>query len=348
MANWLRRSAVIMTFRAQGVKADFGEVRPLGWGFAGSDELKRGGTAPGPPERETATNVVKAPSSSYKYSVQSMGHSHITPVSLKPSGYQSKLEAKPRSYMRPTESSGHKFTVVRAGMQPYGQEANSVPWPEVPKSAFLQQEEFKRPRPHFSEAECSDRSVHKPCESGYRPPSRHKPSPKAVGLELPPRPITPPESGIDSFFDKTWSFAFKRLEEETEEAKPDKSSTHARDNGRPKSQKKLLGSLEQGSTLLAWDDRAKPRTSYEKAPKSTLDPEKHSKGDIPITVTKTGIPIEGSEFIFIRRRLQTADTGASKGWTPKIATGKNLGTGRVREDYSVRNSLESDHFGHAE
>jgi len=339
-----------MTFRSQGGKVDFGEMRPLGWGFAGGEESKRGGTAPGPPERESATSVVKAPSSSYKYSVQSMGHGHTTAVSLKPSGYQSKLETKPRSYMRPTESSGHKLTAVRTGIQPYyGQEGGSVPWPEVPKSAFLPQEEFKRNRPHFSEVECSDRAVHKPCESGSRPPSRHKPSPKAVGLELPPRPITPPESGIESFFDKTWSFAFKRSEEETEEAKPDKSSTHIpRDNGRPKSQKKLLGSLEQGSTVLAWDDRAKPRTSYEKAPKSSSETDKHAKGDIPITVTKTGMPIEGSEFIFIRRRLQTADTGPSKGWTPKITTGKNAGTGRLREENYVRSSVESDHFGYAD
>lgn len=331
------------------MKADLGEMRQMGWGFAGSEELKRGGTAPGPPERETASSVVKAPSSSYKYSVQSMGgHGYSTAVSLKPSGYQSKLESKPRSYMRPTESSGHKFIAVRSGIQPYGQDTNSVPWPEVPKSAFQPQEEFKRPRPHLSEAECSDRPVHKPCESGLRPPSRHKPSPKAVGLELPPRPITPPESGFDSFFDRTWSFGPKRPEEEVEEARPDKGTTHIpRDNGRPKSQKKLLGSLEQSSTLLAWDDRAKPRTSCEKAPKSTLEVDKHSKGDIPITVTKTGMPIEGSEFIFIRRRLQTADTGGSKGWTPKI-TGKNGGSGRLREENHVRSSLESDRFGYAE
>lgn len=340
------------------MKADMNDLRPLGWGFANvkydspSEELKRGGTAPGPPERDGAAGFLKAPSSSYKYSVQSMGHGHSNAVSLKPSGYQSKPESKARSYMRPTESSGHKLTAVRGGMQPYGQEIGTVPWPEVPKSAFLPQDDFKRPRPHVvPEAESSERSMHRPSESGLRPPSRHKPTPKAVGLELPPRPVTPPESGIDSFFDKTWSFAIKKPEDDVEDLRPDKGSTHIpRDNGRPKSQKKLLGSLEQGHghAMLAWEDRTKPRTSCEKGVKPGGDGERHVKNEIPITVTKTGMPIEGSEFIFIRRRLQTADTGGSKGWTPKISAVKNINSGRLREETHLRSSLENDHFGYAE
>jgi len=245
--------------------------------------------------------------------------------------------------MRPTESSGHKLAAVRAGVQPYQPDTNSVPWPEVPKSAYLPQDEFKRQRPHCpSEADSSDRPLLKTSDSAFRPPSRHKPTPKAVGLELPPRPITPPESGFDSFFDKTWSFTMKHSEEEAEDQKPEKSTVHVpRDNGRPKSQKKLLGTLEQSNTRLAWEDRAKPRTS---------DLEKHSKGDIPVTVTKTGIPIEGSECIFIRRRLQTADNGGSgKGWTPKIAPGKTSASGRIREETHIRGSVgESDHFGYAD
>lgn len=249
--------------------------------------------------------------------------------------------------MRPTESSGHKLTAVRTGHQP---EVNIVPWPEVPKSAYLPSDEFKRPRAHYpSEVENSDRLHLKTSESGFRPPSRHKPTPKAVGLELPPRPVTPPDSGFDSFFDRTWSFTLKHGEEEAEDGK-EKGATHIpSNNGRPKSQKKLLGTLEQSNTLLAWEDRPKPRTSCDKASKPASELEKHSKGEIPVTVTKTGMPIEGSECIFIRRRLQTADNGGGKGWTPKIAAGKSSASGRIREETHIRGSVgEIDHFSYAD
>jgi hypothetical protein len=44
-----------------------------------------------------------------------------------------------------------------------------------------------------------------------RPPSRHKTPPKATGLELPPWPVTPPESDK---LEMTWSHSM--LEDEAE------------------------------------------------------------------------------------------------------------------------------------
>lgn len=299
--------------------------------------------------------------------VHSRADAYSTAVSLKPSGFSSKTDGKGRSYMKPTESSAHKYAHSRGlpdSYKPHVPDPTSVPWPEVPRTALLPGEDLKRPAAyriaHLAEQEQSDRPPCRGGESnGLRPPSRHKPSPKAVGLELPPRPVTPPDTSIDSFFDKTWSFAKRPEEEQVEEPRGEKGTTYAvRDNGRPKSQKKLLGSLEKSDSLFAWDDRSKVRTSAEKPlnkkgePLDVLkpSPDKYSQREIPITVTKTGIPIDNSDFVFIRRRLQTAEVSAPKGWTPKLMGNKGGGTsGRVRDSAEgnfVRGSHEGEYFGY--
>ena len=110
--------------------------------------------------------------------------------------------------MKATESSQHKTSAVKA--LPFSDLGMKRPEPER-KQLYPELADIKRPL--GSRAKMDD-MTRPPCRgedpatNGVRPPSRQTNLHSSIGLDLPPRPITPPDSADDPF-DKTWSYSLR-------------------------------------------------------------------------------------------------------------------------------------------
>jgi hypothetical protein len=149
--------------------------------------MRRGGTAPNKPPTQDYAVQLRAPVSSHKYSVQAMTYEGsrnptalpLNRVTIRGTGWSSK---RPSTHKGPEEKFMIKGTT---------------------KANFKIHEEIDRPSTHQVTT-----------SKALRPPSRHKTPPKAVGLELPPMPLTPPNLPLkDSKFEKTWSHGLHGTEE---------------------------------------------------------------------------------------------------------------------------------------
>lgn len=96
---------------------------------------------------------------------------------------------------------------------------------------------------------------------GLRPPSRHKTPPKAVGLELPPMPLTPPNlPQMENKFEKTWSHSL-HANEEADKSRRSQRNLHTRDNkaSRPGTVKAAEKFEDEKSSRSQTSERPKTR-----------------------------------------------------------------------------------------
>lgn len=112
--------------------------------------------------------------------------------------------------MKATESSQHKTAAIKAlpfsdlGLKRPEQDRKQL-YPELadikrPLGSRVKMDDMTRPP-------CRGED---PATNGVRPPSRQTNLHSSIGLDLPPRPITPPESNpTDDPFDKTWSYSLR-------------------------------------------------------------------------------------------------------------------------------------------
>jgi hypothetical protein len=95
---------------------------------------------------------------------------------------------------------------------------------------------------------------------GLRPPSRHKTPPKAVGLELPPMPLSPPNLPLkESKFEKTWSHGLHGTEE-IDKSRRSQRNWQSRDS-----------KASRHGTAKGWDNQGEekqPRTQTSERPRT--------------------------------------------------------------------------------
>ncbi|CAG9323589.1 unnamed protein product [Blepharisma stoltei] len=221
------------------------------WSFSQLDEAKRGGTAPGPSEKNFSYPK-KLPASSHKFTVNSI-NSPILPQS-------SKFSMRGSGWNSSDIRAPVKLLTIRR---------------ENPKLSTLKPpEDLKRPLTiSYQVPEITKLNENKK----HRPPPKHKTPPKALNLYLPAGSCTPPEEiATKDMFEKTWSICPKEPEHnepQYSDRKTTESPTfkHAWDEGvtRPKTQNektrrmRLLAAQEKVQPLFGNDIIKNPDKLYE-------------------------------------------------------------------------------------
>lgn len=315
-----------------------------------SHALIRGGTAPAPPETEDAFLQTRGPSSSYKYSVQNMGASpdpvsHVNHVSIRPAGYSSKPQSRPGlSYMKATESSQHKTTAVKA--LPFSDLGMKRP---EQKQFYPELADIKRPLVSRMKADDMTRPPCRgedPATNGVRPPSRQTHLHSSIGLDLPPRPITPPDNQqTEDPFDKTWSYSLRGQVTTTNE----KTRTSTKGNTLLDAKRQRWeGEEKPRFAVKAWEEDSKAKKSravtavemfpspQAPEPRKTA-PHRPASGavrgqEIPIIVTHS---MDRKETDLLpKRRIQSAAL-----YVPRNPTGA------AKDKFPFKSSLGQDFLG---
>ena len=146
-------------------------------------DASRGGTAPGPPGADSIIYKRMPNSSHNKIMVRAMNYAATHGL--------------------------HKMTLKGKGWSSKGQSVKTRPCTRQTATASKGREELRRPKSIKTRLHDLDQDLDfeeklpmPSNEEDSRPISRHKTPPKAVGLELPPWPVTPPDSNK---LEMTWS-----------------------------------------------------------------------------------------------------------------------------------------------
>jgi len=270
--------------------------------FFASDDLRRGGTAPNKPQQQEFAVQFRAPVSSHKYGVQPMNFEGsrnptaqpLNRVTIRGTGWSSK---------RPSTQMVMDDKIMIKG---------------AAKANFKIHEDVERP---------GVRQIS--TSQGLRPPSRHKTPPKAVGLELPPMPLTPPNlPQMDNKFEKTWSHSLHAIEE-VDKSRRSQRNLPTRDgkSGRPVTVKKSDKSEDDISSRAQTSERPKTRGNVQADfDFNMLSPERNRKRpvtckiyQVPIIVTRDNESkpdVEHTPFgKIINRRVCSANLARDKAKT---------------------------------
>lgn len=258
--------------------------------------------------------------------------------------------------MKATESSAHKTTAVKA--LPFGDLGIKRGDTHEKKQFYPELADIKRPpasRMKLDEVTRPPCRGEDPATNGVRPPSRQMNPHPCVGLDLPPRPITPPDAKAEDPFDKTWSFSLRGQAEQ--KARAGKGSTMT-----PSENKRTRWDVPDKKeeepklkfAVKAWEDDSKsnkPRavTAIDKFPQPDFarsDPRKSVASrpsssavrgsEIPLIVTRS---IERKDQDLLpKRRIQSA----------AIYVPRNPGAGQqgqAKEKFPFKTSLGPDFLG---
>mmetsp|Transcript_19545 Transcript_19545/g.35774 ORF Transcript_19545/g.35774 Transcript_19545/m.35774 type:complete len:277 (-) Transcript_19545:576-1406(-) len=123
---------------------------------------------------------------------------------------------------------------------------------------------------------------------GVRPPSRHLTPPKAVGLDLPSTPITPPNMPQDDMFEKTWSHGMS-IRENVERVRRSQRNLSSRDSkgARPKSVKAWERPQEDSSARVKTSS-VRPKSRESKQEPEIIQQENRKR---PVTCKAYQIPL---------------------------------------------------------
>lgn len=100
---------------------------------------------------------------------------------------------------------------------------------------------------------------------GIRPPSRHLTPPKAVGLDLPPSPMTPPNI-TDNIFERTWSHGLQastEIDNRSRRSQRNLSTMDGKDS-RPKSVKAWVKAQDENPRARLKTSSVRPNSREEK------------------------------------------------------------------------------------
>ena len=260
--------------------------------------------------------------------------------------------------MKATESSAHKTAAVKA--LPFSDLGMKRGETQEKKQFYPELADIKRPlisRMKLDEVSRPPCRGEDPATNGVRPPSRQVNPHPCVGLDLPPRPITPPEAkGSEDPFDKTWSFSLRGQAEQ--KARAGKGSTMTPSENKRSRWGDVPEKKEEESkvkfTVKAWEDDSKskkPRavTAIDKFPqpdfalpdaRKTMNSRPASGAargaEIPLIVTRS-IERKDAELL-PKRRIQSAAL-----YVPRNQSSGNPPQGK--EKFPFKTSLGPDFLG---
>ena len=167
------------------------------------------------------------------------------------------------------KGSGYKSATNKTPLKSASRDGNSGRRTQQLKSKYHSMEDIIRSANNDEDfgSRASTRDV--------RPPSRHLTPPKAVGLELPPKPMTPPES--ENLFDKTWSHSARLPRAGARElAAQLKTRESSRKGGRSSSQtsKRMKGNTRPSSNdsaIVSSQEKQRSRTRSKQSPSRKMD-----------------------------------------------------------------------------